>query len=56
MKQTHISRQQVCDKQRIMHTANLFGIHFPHNIEPAVYLIASNSATEYKGATGNFTH
>ena len=54
MKQTHISRQQVSDKLRIMHTANLFGIHFPFNIEPAVYSIANNIATDYNGAYWEF--
>ena len=49
MSQTNITRQQVSDKQRIMHTANLFGIRFSLNIEPAVYSIASNIATEYNG-------
>ena len=54
MKQTHISRQQVSDKQRIMHTANLFGIRFPLNIEPAIYLFASNIAPKYNGAYWEF--
>ena len=49
MSQTNITRQQVSDKQRIMHAANLFGIRFSLNIEPAVYSIASNIATEYNG-------
>ena len=54
MSQTNITRQQVSDKQRIMHTANLFGIRSPLNIEPAVYSIASNIATEYNGAYWEF--
>ena len=54
MTQTHITRQQVSDKQRVMHTANLFGIRFPLNIEPAVYSIASNIATKYNGAYWEF--
>ena len=49
MSQTNITRQQVSDKLRIMHTANLFGIRFSLNIEPAVYSIASNIATEHNG-------
>ena len=49
MTQTNITRQQVSDKLRIMHTANLFGMRFPLNIEPAVYSIVSNIATEYNG-------
>ena len=51
---SNIVRQQVSDKQRIQHTADLFGIHYPLNIEPAVYSIASNIATEYNGAYWEF--
>ena len=54
MSQTNITRQQVSDKQRIMHTANLFGIRFPLNIEPAVYSIASNIAIEFNAAYWEF--
>ena len=54
MTQTNITRQQVSDKLRIMHTANLFGIRFPLNIEPSVYSIASNIASEYNGAYWEF--
>ena len=49
-----ITRQQVTDKLRIQHTADLFGIRFPLNIEPAVYSIAGNIATEYNGAYWEF--
>lgn len=54
MSHTKIIRQQVTHKQRIMHTANLFGIHFPFNIEPAIYSIAGNIAIEYDGAYWEF--
>ena len=54
MTQNNITRQQVSDKQRIQHTADLFGIRFPLNIEPAVYSIAGNIATEYNGAYWEF--
>ena len=54
MSQTNITRQQVSDKLRIMHTANLFGIRFPLNIEPAIYSMASNDATKYNGAYWEF--
>ena len=50
MTRSQISRQQVSDKNRIQHTAALFGIHYPLNIEPAVYSITSNIASEYNGA------
>ena len=54
MTQSTITRLQVADKLRIQHTANLFGIRFPLNIEPAVYSIAGNIATEYNGAYWEF--
>lgn len=54
MTQNNITRQQVSDKQRIQHTADLFGIRFPLNIEPAVYSIAGNIASEYNGAYWEF--
>jgi len=54
MTRSQITRQQVDDKQRIQHTADLFGIHYPLNIEPAVYSITSNLASEYRGAYWEF--
>ena len=54
MTQSTITRQQVSDKQRIQHTAELFGIRFPLNIEPSVYSVAGNIASEYNGAYWGF--
>ena len=54
MTQSSITRLQVCDKLRIQHTADLFGIRFSLNIEPAIYSIASDIATEYNGAYWEF--
>lgn len=54
MTQSITTRQQVADKLRIQHTADLFGIHFPLNLEPAIYSIAGNIATEYNGAYWEF--
>lgn len=54
MTQSTITRQQVTDKNRIQHTADLFGIRFSLNIEPAVYSIAGNIASEYNGAYWEF--
>ena len=54
MTQSTITRLQVADKQRIQHTADLFGIHFPLNIEPAIFNISSNIAPEYNGAYWEF--
>ena len=49
-----ITCQQVIDSQRIKHTAELFGIHFPLNIEPAIYSVTSNIAAEYDGGYWEF--
>ncbi|OYY80603.1 MAG: antirestriction protein, partial [Methylophilales bacterium 16-45-9] len=54
MTHTTITRQQINDKLRIQHTADLFGILFPLSIEPAVYSITSNIASEYNGAYWEF--
>jgi len=49
-----ITCQQVSDKHRIKHTADLFGISFPLHIEPAIYSITSNIAAEYEGGYWEF--
>lgn len=54
MTESTITRLQVADKLRIQHTADLFGIRFPLNIEPAIYSIAGNIASEYNGAYWEF--
>ena len=54
MTQSTITRLQVADKLRIQHTADLFGIRFPLNIEPAVYSIAGNIASQYNAAYWEF--
>ena len=54
MTRSKITRQQVSEKNRIQHTAALFGIHFPLNIEPAIYSIAGSITTEYRGAYWEF--
>jgi hypothetical protein len=54
MTQSTITRQQVSNNQRIKHTADLFDIRFPLNIEPAIYSVTGNIASEYKGAYWEF--
>jgi hypothetical protein len=54
MTQSTIIRQQVSDNHRIQHTADLFGIRFPLNLEPAIYSFASSIASEYNGAYWEF--
>jgi hypothetical protein len=51
---TKITRKEISTHQRLKHTADLFGIRFPLNIEPAVYSIAGNMAVEYDGAYWEF--
>ncbi|MGB2832938.1 MAG: antirestriction protein [Methylotenera sp.] len=49
-----ITRHSVQTNLRIKHTAHLFGIQFPLSIEPAIYAIAGNIASEYSGAYWEF--
>jgi hypothetical protein len=49
-----ITRNTVINNQCIKHTDDLFGIRFPLNIEPAIYSIAGNIASEYDGAYWEF--
>jgi hypothetical protein len=51
---TIITRELVSNNQRIKHTADLFGILFPLNIEPAIYSVTGNIAHEYNGAYWEF--
>ncbi len=54
MSNTIVTSKVLSSNQRIKHTADLFGIRFPVNIEPAIYSIASNIASEYDGAYWEF--
>ena len=49
-----ITRQQVLEHQRINHTADLFGIHFPLHLEPYVYAVTKAIAREYNGGYWEF--
>lgn len=49
-----VTRMEVGSSQRTRHTATLFGIRFPVNIEPAIYSIAANIAAEYDGTYWDF--
>jgi hypothetical protein len=51
---TVITCSKVSSNQRTKHTDDLFGIRFPLNIEPAIYSIAGNIASEYDGAYWEF--
>lgn len=49
-----ITRSTVAIDQRINHTANIFGVHYPMRFEPAVYKIAGMIASEYSGGYWEF--
>jgi len=49
-----IKRQKVADDQRINYTADIFGVRFPLQIEPAVYQITGTIAAEYDGGYWEF--
>ena len=49
-----ITSKHVADKLRIQHTADLFGMRFPLNLEPAIYAFASNICNDYNGAYWEF--
>ncbi len=44
-----VIRKQVADNQRIEHTAAIFGIRFPLNLEPLVYTFAERLSPDYDG-------
>lgn len=51
---TAITCQHIPDHNRIEHTANLFGIHFPMRFEPFVYAMTDSIAPAYRGGFWNF--
>lgn len=44
-----IMRHQLDIDKRVSHTAALFGVHFPLQLEPYVYAVTSELANEYHG-------
>lgn len=51
---TLITRQLIDDEQRIEHTAELFGVHFPLRLEPAAYALAGKLSPDYNGGYWEF--
>ena len=49
-----ITREIVAVDQRINHTANIFGIRFPLQLEPTIYRITEAIAAEYDGGYWEF--
>lgn len=49
-----ITRHQIPVTQRLSHTENLFGLHFPLQLEPAIYGFADHLCEAYKGGYWEF--
>lgn len=49
-----MQRTLIPESQRIHHTAQLFGVHFPLRLEPTVYAIAGNLSADYTGGYWHF--
>jgi len=49
-----ITRKQVPNNKRIQHTAALFGLNFPLQLEPFVYTITGKIAEDYHGGYWEF--
>lgn len=54
MTNTIITRKKLTTNQRVKHTAKLFGVRFPFNIESAIFSIAGKLSSEYDGAYWEF--
>jgi hypothetical protein len=52
--ETNVTRELVPESQRSDHVGQLFGVHFPMQLEPVIYDITSSMATEYKGGYWDF--
>jgi hypothetical protein len=51
---TTIGRQLVPCDQRSDHTAHLFGVHFPMQLEPYIFVVAAKLSPEYRGGYWQF--
>ena len=49
-----VTRTLLEDQERITHAADLFGIHFPLRLEPAIYGITDRLAPTYRGGFWRF--
>ncbi len=54
MTTSNITRKQVPEHKRLSHTAKLFGLNFPLQLEPLVYAITDNIAEDYNGGYWEF--
>ena len=49
-----IKRVLIKESDRVMHTANLFGFHFPIHLEPLIYATADRLSPDYTGGYWDF--
>jgi hypothetical protein len=49
-----VTLELVPDSQRSDHVGQLFGVHFPMQLEPVIYDITSSMAANYKGGYWDF--
>ena len=49
-----IERDLIKEAERVTHTANLFGFHFPLHLEPLVYATADSLSADYTGGYWDF--
>jgi hypothetical protein len=49
-----IKRVLIKESDRVTHTANLFGFHFPIHLEPLIYATADRLSTDYTGGYWDF--
>ena len=51
---TPVTRTLIPEEQRLSHTANLFGAHFPLQLEPVIYGITERMSEAYSGGYWHF--
>jgi hypothetical protein len=49
-----IKRVLIKESDRVTHTANLFGFHFPIHLEPLIYATADSLSADYQGGYWDF--
>ena len=49
-----IERTLIQEADRVTHTADLFGVHFPLHLEPLVYATADHLSSDYEGGYWEF--
>ena len=52
--ENQVTRELVPESQRLDHVGQLFGVHFPMQLEPFIYTIAGQMAPDYRGGYWQF--